>query len=71
MMSRGILQVNEFVTRIQSLMPPSGNTLDLNLVREIASRFPVPQQPMMINYEEFIKCVGFEFEKYNIVNMIF
>jgi hypothetical protein len=52
-------------------MPPSGNTLDLNLVREIASRFPVPQQPMIMNYEEFIKCVGFEFEKYNIVNMIF
>lgn len=41
------------------------------MLRDIATRFPVVQQPTMVNYDEFMKSVAFEFEKYKLINMIF
>ena len=67
--NRGLLSVQDFMTKLQSISYQQ--SIDVNLLRDVAMRFTTPQSPQMMNYEEFMKALGFEFEKYKLLDIIF
>lgn len=62
--------MNDFITKLQGFSYGQSQ-IDPNLIRDVSLRFPGGSQQGMVNYIEFIRSAGFEFEKFKLIDVIF
>ena len=62
--------MNDFITKLQGFSYGQSQ-IDQNLIRDVSLRFPGGSQQGMVNYIEFIRSSGFEFEKFKLIDVIF